>query len=159
MLIFTHTDKEEMKKVVSMKRGEVYDQEKAELAKLKIIKFYEDKGYFDTVVEINQTPLSERLSTSLDFVINRGENVIIKSVNLCGAKELDYDDVEPNIANKSEEWLPWMWGFNDGKLRMNDLEHDAARIKDVYMQKGYLDCEVSQPFLKTYLDSYTAHVS
>ena len=155
----SENDKEEMKKVVSMKRGEVYDQEKAELAKLKIIKFYEDKGYFDTVVEINQTPLSERLSTSLDFVINRGENVIIKSVSLCGAKELDYDDVEPNIANKSEEWLPWMWGFNDGKLRMNDLEHDTARIKDVYMQKGYLDCEVSQPFLKTYLDSYTAQLT
>ena len=126
----SENDKEEMKKVVSMKRGEVYDQEKAELAKLKIIKFYEDKGYFDTVVEINQTPLSERLSTSLDFVINRGENVIIKSVSLCGAKELDYDDVEPNMANKSEEWLPWMWGFNDGKLRTNDLEHDAARIKE-----------------------------
>lgn len=152
-------DKEEMKTVVGMKRGEVYDQEKAELAKLKIIKFYEDKGYFDTVVEINQTPLSEKLSMSLDFVINRGENVIIKSVNLCGAKELDYDDVEPNIANKSEEWLPWMWGFNDGKLRMNDLEYDTARIKDVYMQKGYLDCEVSQPFLKTYLDSYTAYLT
>lgn len=154
----SETDKDEMHKVTGIKRGEVYDQEKAELSKLKIIKFYEDKGYFDTVVETKQTPLSEKLAISLDFVINRGENVIIKSVQLCGAKALDYDDVEPNIANKSEEWLPWMWGFNDGKLRMNDLENDSARIRDVYMQKGYLDCEVSQPFLKTYLDSYTAHL-
>jgi len=155
----SENDKEEVLKVADIKRGQVYDQEKAEFSKLKIIKFFEDKGYFDTIVEIKQTPLTEKLSISLDFVINRGENVIIKSVQLCGSKALDYDDVEPNIANKSEEWLPWMWGFNDGKLRLSDLENDSARIKDTYMQKGYLDCEVSQPFLKTYLDSYTANLT
>lgn len=150
------SDKDEMNKLAGIKKGEVYDAERAELSKLKIIKFYEDKGYFDTVVEIKTTPLSEKLSMSLDFVINRGENVVIKKVTLCGSKALNYNDVEPNIANKSEEWLPWMWGFNDGKLKTSDIEHDSARIKDTYMQKGYLDCDVSQPFLKTYLDSYTA---
>ena len=150
------SDKDEMLKLAGIKKGEVYDTERAEATKQKIIKFYEDKGYFDTVVEVKPTPLSEKLSMSLDFIINRGENIIIKKVTLCGSKALKYDDVEPNIANKSEEWLPWMWGFNDGKLKTNDLEHDPARIKDSYMQKGYLDCQVSQPFLKTYLDSYTA---
>ncbi len=155
----SENDKDEMNSVAGIKRGEVYDQEKAELSKLKIIKFYEDKGYFDTVIEITQTPLEDKRSLSLDFVINRGENVIIKTVQLCGSKALDYDDVEPNIANKAEESLPWMWGFNDGKLRISDLENDPARIKDTYMQKGYLDCEVSQPFLKTYLDSYTASLT
>jgi len=152
----SESDKDEIGKLSSIKKGEVYDPERAEMSKQKIIKFYEDKGYFDTVVETKTEPLSEKLSLSLDFIINRGENIVIKDVTLCGSKELKYSDVEPNIANKAAEWLPWMWGFNDGKLRTNDLEHDSARIKDTYMQKGYLDCEVSQPFLKTYLDSYTA---
>lgn len=152
----SENDAEEMGKIAGVKKGEVYDPERAEAAKQKIVKFYEDKGYFDTVVEVKTNPLNEKLSTSLDFVINRGENIVIKNVALCGSKKLDYSDVEPNIANKSEEWLPWMWGFNDGKLRLNDLENDSARIKDAYMQKGYLDCTVSQPFLKTYMDSYTA---
>ncbi len=150
------SDKDEITKISGIKKGEVYDPERAEATKQKIIKFYEDKGYFDTVVETKTEPLTEKLSMSLDFIINRGENIVIKNVTLCGSKELKYNDIEPNIANKAAEWLPWMWGFNDGKLRTNDLEHDSARIKDTYMQKGYLDCEVSQPFLKTYLDSYTA---
>jgi len=152
----SESDKDEINKLIGIKKGEMYDVERSDASKLKIVKFYEDKGYFDTVVETKTTPLNEKLSISLDFEINRGENVVIKNVTLCGAKKLDYDDVEPNIANKAAEWLPWMWGFNDGKLRTNDLEHDSARIKDTYMQKGYLDCEVSQPFLKTYLDNYTA---
>lgn len=155
----SESDKEEMNTLAGIKKGEVYDEQKAELSKLKIIKFYEDKGYFDTVVEAKKTPLAEKGALALNFIINRGENIIIKTVELCGAKKLDYDDVEPNIANKSAEFLPWMWGFNDGKLRLNDLENDSARIKDTYMQKGYLDCQVSQPFLKTYLDSYTAHLT
>jgi len=149
-------DKDEIGKLAGIKKGEVYDPGRAEMTKQKIIKFYEDKGYFDTVVETKTEPLAEKLSLSLDFIINRGENIVIKNVTLCGSKELKYSDIEPNIANKAAEWLPWMWGFNDGKLRTNDLEHDSARIKDTYMQKGYLDCDVSQPFLKTYLDSYTA---
>ena len=153
------SDKDEIAKLAGIKKGEVYDAERAEVSKLKIIKFYEDKGYFDTVVEIKTSPMSEKLSLSLDFAINRGENIVIKKVTLCGSKALDYDDVEPNIANKEAEWLPWMWGFNDGKLRTGDLEHDSARIKDTYMQKGYLDCEVSQPFLRTYMDSYTADLA
>ena len=155
----SENDQEEIRTIAGVKRGEVFDQEKAELAKLKIIKFYEDKGYFDTVVEIQKSPLTEKRALALDFIINRGENVVIKTVKLCGSKALDYDDVEPNIANKSAEMLPWMWGFNDGKLRINDLEGDSARIRDTYLQKGYLDCEVSQPFLKTYLDSYRADLT
>ncbi|MBP6497055.1 MAG: outer membrane protein assembly factor BamA [Campylobacteraceae bacterium] len=152
-------DKDEMARLVGIKKGEMYDPDKAETSKTRIIKFYEDKGYFDTVVEVKTAPLEDsKRSLALDFIVNRGENIIIKNVVMCGSKALKYGDVEPNIANKSEEWLPWMWGFNDGKLRLTDLEHDSARIRDTYMQKGYLDCEVSKPFLKTYLDSYTAEL-
>ncbi|MBV5278927.1 MAG: outer membrane protein assembly factor BamA [Campylobacteraceae bacterium] len=154
----SESDKDEIAKLATIKKGEVYDEQKAEISKLKIVKFFEDKGYFDTVVEIKTEPLAEKLSLSLDFIINRGENIIIKTVDICGAKELKYKDVEPSIANKSEEMIPWLWGFNDGKLRMSDLENDSARIKDVYMQHGYLDSEVSAPFMKTYLDSYTANL-
>ena len=46
----SESDKDEMNKLAGIKKGEVYDAERAELSKLKIIKFYEDKGYFDTVV-------------------------------------------------------------------------------------------------------------
>lgn len=90
------SDKDEIAKLAGIKKGEVYDAERAEVSKLKIIKFYEDKGYFDTVVEIKTSPMSEKLSISLDFAINRGENIVIKKVTLCGSKALDYDDVERN---------------------------------------------------------------
>jgi outer membrane protein insertion porin family len=148
-------DKEKVLAFLGLKKGEVYDLEKATLSEMRVVKYYEAQGYFDTVVEHTKEFLNEG-SVKLTFLINRGEEVSIQSVKLCGAKALSYSDIEPKIANKEAEWLPWMWGFNDGKLRLNDLQYDPSRIKDVYMQNGYLDAKVSTPFLKAYLDSYTA---
>lgn len=151
-------DKEEILEIIGIKKGEVFDKEKAELSKLKIIKHYEMKGYFDTVVEVDEKKLNED-SLALEFIINRGEEIFIQSIELCGAENLDYSDIEPFVANKEPEWLPWMWGFNDGKLRLADLEYDSERIKDAYMQNGYMDVVVSSPYLRAYMDSYTAKLT
>jgi len=151
-------DKEEVITFLNVKKGEVYDKDKADLSAAQISKYYEAKGYFDTVVEHKTEKLNEN-AISINFMINRGEEIIITSVKLSGAKELEYSDVMPTIANKEAEILPWMWGFNDGKLRLGDLENDGNRIKDIYMQNGYLDAIISTPFLKAYLDSYTANLT
>ncbi len=151
-------DKEKVIEFLGMKKGEVYDAEKAALSELRIIKFYEAQGYFDTVVE-HDTEFINKNSLLVKFLINRGEEVFIKKVEMCGAKNLEYSDFEPKLANKEAEWLPWMWGFNDGKLRLSDLPYDSSRIKDVYMEYGYLDAKISEPFLKAYFDSYTASLT
>jgi len=148
-------DKDKVLGFLGMKKGEVYDNEKAILSELRVIKFYEAQGYFDTVVE-HDTEVLNGTSIKVTFLINRGEEVFIKKIKICGAKNLEYSDFESKIANKEAEWLPWMWGFNNGKLRLSDLPNDSSRIKDVYMQHGYLDAKISEPFLKTYMDSYTA---
>jgi len=148
-------DKEKVLGFLGMKKGEVYDIDKATLSELRIIKFYEAQGYFDTVVE-HDTEVLSGASIKVKFLINRGQEVYIKNIKMCGVKNLEYSDFEPKIANKEAEWLPWMWGFNDGKLRLSDLPNDSSRIKDVYMEYGYLDAKISEPFLKAYMDSYTA---
>lgn len=151
-------DKKEVLSFLDMKKGEVFDKEKALVSTGRITKYYESKGYFDTVVEYKTEVLNEN-SIAVNFLINRGEEIIIKSVRLSGANALAYSDFQPTIANKEAEFIPWMWGFNDGKLRLSDLEYDNARIKDVYMQNGFLDAQISNPFLKAYLDSYTANLT
>lgn len=150
-------DQDEIMGIIGIKKGQVYDKDKSKAAKLRLIKHYEQKGYFDTVVEESKEELSKS-SLSLSFIINRGEEIFIQDIILCGAKNLEYSDIEPMIANKKPELLPWMWGFNDGKLRLSDLEYESERIKDVYMQNGYLDAVVSTPYLKAYMDSYTAEL-
>lgn len=149
------TDKTTIESFLNLKKGEMYDFNKMEKGKDLIKKFFESKGFFDTVVEVETTALNER-STEVLFKVNRGENIIIREVKLHGADKLSYDDVEPSVSNKQRESLGWLWGRNDGKVNLFELEADSSRIRDAYYKYGYLDAVVSTPFLKAYFDNYDA---
>ncbi len=152
-------DAKNIKAMLGVNKGMVYDKNIIKIAKTSIIKYYEAKGYFDTIVEEIAKPLDkEKSSLKLSFRVNRGENIIIRSVKLSGAKELDYDDVEPSLVNKKREMFGWMWGFNDGKLRLEALPSDPDRIKDEYLKRGFLDVKVSNPYLRLYYDNYDANI-
>lgn len=151
-------DKEAVRSVLGVNKGMVYDDLSINRAREKIRQFYEAKGYFDSVVEARKEEL-ESGSLKVTFFVNRGENIIIRSVELCGANVLSYSDIEPAIANKEREFMGWMWGLNDGKVKLFDLPNDSGRIKDEYFKRGFLDAEVSTPYLKFYNDSYNAKLS
>jgi outer membrane protein insertion porin family len=107
-------------------------------------------------VEVKSEPLAQEGSLHVKFLVNRGEKIIIRSVQICGAEALGYKNVEPVLANKEREMLGWFWGFNSGELKIHELPLDSDRIKDEYMKRGHLDVQVSTPFLKTYMDSFNA---
>ncbi|MSN95839.1 outer membrane protein assembly factor BamA [Campylobacter sp. FMV-PI01] len=153
-------DREAMEQIIGLRPGQTYDKVALNRVKQRVKQYYEVKGYFDTVVEVEEKPLNEDGSSlHLTVVVNRGENIIIKNVNLVGAKKLSYSSIEPSIANKQREIFGWMWGFNDGKLKITELPNDAARIKDEYMKRGYLEAEVSSPYLNAYMNNYSAELT
>lgn len=152
-------DRKQIESLVGLKPGILYDENSAKNAAEKIKLFYQAKGFYDTVVEIKDEKLSNSSSLKLTFVVNRGENIIIEKVHLSGATNLSYSDIEPAVANKQREALGWMWGFNDGKLKIFDLANDSSRISDVYLKEGYLDVSVSPAFLNTYTDTYQADLT
>ena len=152
------SDKKTVKETLGIAKGEIYSKEKVRIAKKRVEQYYESKGYFNTVVEASTKKINKN-SLSLNLVINRGEKIVIKKVNMFGAKKFDYSDFRSSIANRQAEFLSWMWGFDDGIVRLHDLPYDSARIKDYYLRHGYLDAKVSTPFLKAYMDSYSADLS
>lgn len=153
-------DKTAMEEVIGLKPGQGYDKVALNMAKERARQYYEVKGYFDTVVEVEEKPLNaDGSSLHLTTIVNRGENIIMDKVNLIGAEKLDYSDIQPAIANKEREALGWMWGFNDGKLKTVDLPNDPDRIKNEYLKRGYLDVNVSAPYLNSYMNNYSAELT
>lgn len=153
-------DRTAMEQIIGLKLGQTYDKVALNQVKERVRQFYEVKGYFDTVVEIEEEFLDEdKSSLHLTVIVNRGEKITIKNVNLVGAKKLKYSDIRPAIANKQRETFGWMWGFDDGKLKTADLPNDPARIQNEYMKRGYLNATVSAPFVNTYMSNYTADLT
>ncbi|TKI69237.1 outer membrane protein assembly factor BamA [Sulfurimonas crateris] len=151
-------DSEIKESVIQIKVGSLYDEKKLEAAKKRIIDMINQDGKIDSVVEI-QKELLENGSYKITFLVNEGEEIVIEELLYSGVSGLESDDFDDMIANKEREFMGWFWGRNDGKMRVNDLAYDPLRIRDLYMQHGYLDIDVKEPFAKVNFDNYTAEIS
>ena len=152
---YSDSELEKLTPVVGVKKGDSYDDEKIEISKKAVIKQIEGEGYFNTVVEVDKKELGNG-AVELSYVINKGEQIYIEKLTTVGNKKLKKSKILSQAANQEKEWAGWLWGRNDGKLKLEELPMDSARIKDMYMQNGFLDATVSDPFLKADLNTYTA---
>jgi len=144
--------------VIQIKKGSLYNEKRLEAAKKRIIAALNQDGKIDSVVEIQKEYL-ENGSIKVTFVVNEGEEIIIEKLQYSGVAGVDSDDFDTVIANKEHEFMGWFWGQNDGKMSLADLEYDNLRIRDFYMQNGYLDAKVEQPFVRVNFDNYSADMS
>ncbi len=151
-------DKDIKESVVQIKKGTLYDEKKLEAAKKRIITAISQDGKIDSVVEIEKEHL-ENGSIKVTFIVNEGEEIIIKKLRYSGLSGLDSELFDDVIANKEHQFMGWFWGRNDGKMSLTDLEYDPLRIRDIYMQHGYLDAKVEEPFVRVNFDHYTADMS
>ena len=105
---------EETLQVAGIKKGDIYDETKIKSVKQRIEKDLEAKGYFNSVVEIDNEALnSGSLQTNIN--VNKGENIHIKDIQFYGAKDFGYKDFKPTSQiKKSKPWvgsLGVMMGF------------------------------------------------
>jgi len=149
---------EETLQGANVKKGDIYDEYKAKSIKSNIKKKLESEGYFDSVVEVENSEVNPG-SVQTNITVNKGEPITIKKVNLIGAKHFDYDDIEKVVANKEAQSFGWLFGRNDGKLKADQLKFDAERIKELYLSAGFLDAKVSPPYLRTNFGDYSAQLT
>ncbi len=142
---------------IGLRKGDLYDARKIEKAKKRLIKKIEAEGYYDTIVEVEVEPKED--SIALIFNVNKGEKIYIDKIDFAGAKKLDTDEIEDALANREKDFMGWFPGLNDGVAHLDQLPYDGMRAKDVYMQHGYLDADVSDPLMRVDEGSYKADIS
>ncbi len=151
----TEKEKDGLKSQMGIKKGDTFDEQKLEHAKTALKTALEGQGYYGSVVEVRTEKVSEG-ALLIVFDVNRGDSIYIKQSIYEGSTKLKRRMIESLSANKQRDFMGWMWGLNDGKLRLDQLEYDSLRIQDVYMRRGYLDAHISSPFLKTDFSTHDA---
>lgn len=146
------------KNLLQIKKGSLYDTKRIDAAKARIIEALNQEGKIDTVVEV-ETEHLESGSVAITFIVNEGENIIIEKLEYSGVEGVDPELFDEMIANKEHEFMGWFWGQNDGKMKLNELQYDPLRVRDIYMQYGYLDAKIDEPFVRVDFDHYTSQMS
>ncbi|MDP2849682.1 MAG: outer membrane protein assembly factor BamA [Sulfuricurvum sp.] len=155
---YKENDEEAQKTLLQIDKGALYDEKRLEGAKKRIVEALSQDGKIDSVVEIDSEKLDNG-SMQVTFIVNEGEEIIIKKLTYAGVLTQDADDFDSMIANKEEQFMGWMWGRNDGKMKVAELQYDPLRIRDFYMQRGYLDAKIDEPFVAVDFDHYEAQMS
>lgn len=152
---FKENDEEAQKSLLQIDKGALYDIKRIESAKKRIMDALNQEGKIDSVVEVETTKLDNG-SLSVKFIANEGKEIIIKELKYYGVSGVDTDAFDTVIANKERDFMGWMWGRNDGKMKIAELQYDPLRIHDYYMQFGYLNAKVDAPFVTVDFNRYEA---
>lgn len=148
-------DIEVLKKQIGINKGNLYSAKRIKKAKENLLKQLENEGYINSVVEVEVENLNDA-AVSVTFNVNKGDEIVIKNVNYFGANNLEESDFEDVIANKEEEFASWFITQNDGELKAEQLKYDGQRIKELYLENGYLDAKIENPFLEVDFSSNQA---
>jgi outer membrane protein insertion porin family len=143
---------EKLKEKITIKSQSFLDQPQAKDSAEKIRLAYQGDGYFNCkVIPVVQTLDEDR--KRLTFLIIEGEKARVRTVNFDGLHAATKEEMFKVMATR--EWIPW-YGLitqlkvpsalsDAGVLKREEMNTDVERIKEVLLNKGYLNVRVGLP--------------
>ena len=143
---------DKLKEKITIKSQAFLDQQQAKESAEKIRLAYQEDGYFSAqVIPIVQTLDADR--KRLTFFIKEGEKAKVKTVNFEGMRAASKGEIFKVTATR--EWVPW-YGLvtqlklpsflsDAGVLKREEMNNDVERIREVLLNKGYLNAQVGLP--------------
>jgi len=131
--------------VLEVKEGRIIELEKVKKGVEAIQKLYSGKGYYGTEVDYNIEPKGEG-TVSVTYDIKEGKEAYIKEVRFIGNKAIKSKEIKKVIYSRPK----YLFSFatKRGLFKKEEVENDTDRIRVLYLDKGYLDVNVSKPEVK-----------
>jgi len=143
---------DKLKEKITIKNQAFLDQQQAKESAEKIRLAYQEDGFFDCqVIPVVQTLDEDR--KRLTFFVKEGEKAKVKQVNFEGLRAATKEDMFKVMATR--EWVPW-YGIitqlklpsflsDAGVLKREEMNNDVERIKEILLNRGYLNAQVGLP--------------
>ena len=143
---------DKLKEKITIKSQAFLDQLQTKESAEKVRLAYQGDGYFNCrVIPIVQTLDGDR--KRLTFLIAEGDKARVKTVNFEGLHAATKDEMFKVMATR--EWIPW-YGLitqlklpsmvsDAGVLKREEMNNDVERVKEVLLNKGYLNVRVGLP--------------
>ena len=143
---------DKLKEKITIKSQAFLDQQQAKESAEKIRLAYQEDGFFNCqVIPVVQTLDEDR--KRLTFFIKEGDKAKVKTVNFEGMRAATKAEIFKVSATR--EWVPWYGLFTQlklpsflsdaGVLKREEMNNDVERIREVLLNKGYLNAQVGLP--------------
>ena len=119
------------------------DKEQVKVSVEKFRQLYQEKGFYHAKI-IPIIDMVENNQARLTFYIEEGRQAHIRTIEFEGRNVVKKKELLSFMANREYSW-PWSIFSDAGILHRDELPNDVERIKEVYLNKGYLDVQVGLP--------------
>ncbi len=136
-------DIQDLKDKITLKDQNFVDPQQIKENGEKLREYYEQEGYFEArVTPVLKTVEADKVG--LTFFIREGPQAKIKSLRFEGRRALSAGELKKAIETRRYFWLT-SWLTNTGIYKKEILEQDVERIKELYLDHGYLQVQVGIP--------------
>ena len=133
---------DKLKENLTIKTGSILNPFKIRRNIERIDELYKEKNYHNVKVTYKIDQL-EHNQADLEFDIDEGEKVLIKSITFEGNNAYS-DKILKNLMKTSEKGF-FSWMTSSGDLKTEDLDQDITKLSGFYYNHGYIQARIGEP--------------
>jgi outer membrane protein insertion porin family len=132
-----------LRKELTVKPGEVVDENKLESDRQKLLTYYKDKGFTEVDIQYRLETDEATGKAKAVFDINEGGKVAITDIRFEGNDSVKEKVLMKQIKTRPKSLVSFL--TKTGRLDSEKLSEDVAAIRTYYQNQGYADVQVSEP--------------
>ncbi len=137
---------EDLKEQIHSKGENFLDRQQLKHDVDQLIKFYEEEGYSNArIVPVVKILDADRVSVL--FWIEEGKQFQVKEILFSGIDAFSENKIKKVLATKEYFWLT-SWLTESGRYKEDQILLDVERIRDLYLNNGYLEIQVGEPLVE-----------
>lgn len=148
---------EELQEATGFKTFEIFNQAKLKDAIEKMLKLYEDKGYYLAKIEPVIQPLDQGDRVSLRFNVQEGEKVKVKKIHFIGNQKLSDEYLKGKLATQEEGYFSAI--SSSGQFKQDAFERDTQILRFLYYNQGYVKAKIDRPLVTLTPDRLGIYIS
>ena len=139
-------DQSELKKKLTLRSFGFYDPSRLKKNEKIIRDAYRDKGYFNA--EVHGAVKESGKGVKITFSVKENHKTYVREIDILGNRALS--DKEILSVVQAKELGPLSWISDSAVLNQALIDDDLKRIHLLYLEKGYLDIEVTGPEVRVH---------
>ncbi len=129
-------ENDKLREKIRLRPGDPIDRFLLDQSRDQIRRAYEDKGCYETKVDIDEPALAEG---NLRLLVSEGPRLHLRDIRFEGNRAFPTPVLEHELKSDT-----YMLVFVSGWLNRERLELDSATIRDYYRNRGWLDAQVGR---------------
>lgn len=148
---------EDLETQSGLKTFEVVNNSKIQSAVEKLLKFYEEKGYYLVKIEPVIEDLTKGETVRVKFVITENDKVKVKKITFIGNKQLKDNQLKDRLFTKEAGFFSGM--SSSGSFKQEAFDQDIQVLKYIYWNQGFLQVKIDRPLVTVTPDKKSIYIT